>query len=149
MRPHLPLVFSSLIFTALAQKNDATLAFKSPLVPTSAFIDITVTQTIEIADYPTDATGLIYDTSPITSNTAGGTPMAKPTSVFITSPSNSTRPTIATTLAGNAVASKTGVAGVAAPAATTKSLGISVLDVRISPMWQGLLGVAIFVVVLC
>lgn len=146
MRPHLPLLSSTLLITALAQKNAATLALQSPSTPTIAVVDMTVTQTIEIADYPTDATGLIYDTSPVTLKSNTGTPMAMPTSVFITAPSsNSTKPTIATALAGNGVASKTGVA---TPSATTKSLGIA-LDVRISPMWQGLLGVAVVAVVLC
>ncbi|TLD38637.1 hypothetical protein E2P81_ATG01180 [Venturia nashicola] len=148
MRPHLPLFSSALIFTSLvfAQNNGPTLALRSPSTPTIAIVDITVTQTIEITDYPTDATGLIYDTSPVTSNTAAGTPMAMPTSVFITAPSNSTKPTMATAAAGNGFANKTGAAK---PPATTKSLGISALDVRISPMWQGLLGVAVVAVVLC
>lgn len=143
MRPHPALLSSAIIVTAFAQNNGATRALETPSTPTNAVVDITVTQTIEVADMPTGSTSLIYDTSPVKPNT--GTPLAMPTSVFITAPSNSTQPTIATAPAGNGIASKTGVA---APSATTKSLGIA-LDVRISPMWQGLLGVAIVAVVLC
>ncbi|QDS70815.1 hypothetical protein FKW77_004790 [Venturia effusa] len=140
MRPHLPLLSSILLTTALAKNNDTTFSIRP--APTNAIVDVTVTQTIEIADYPTTATGLIYDTSPIKPPNAA-TPMAMPTSVFITAPSNSTKPTVAKTSAGTLVASKTGAA---TPSATTKSLGIA-LDVRISQMWQGLLAVAVVAVV--
>lgn len=71
--------------------------------------------------------------------------MAMPTSVFITAPANSTNPTVAVALSGNGIANKTGTAS---PSATTKSLGIA-LDIRITRLWQGLLGVAVAVVVLC
>jgi hypothetical protein len=145
MRPHLHLLPCIFTIGALAQNNGATLAVQNPApVPTVAIVDVTVTHTIEIADYPTSATGLIYDTSPVKSNT--GTPLAMPTSVFITAPSsNSTKTTVATALAGNAAANKTGTA---LPVATTKSLG-STLDVRITRVWESLLGIAVAVVVFC
>jgi hypothetical protein len=143
MRPYLALLSCTLAIGALAQNNGATfVAAQSPSEASIAIAEITVTQTIEIADFPTGATSLIYDTSPVKPTSA--TPLAMPTSVFITALSNSTRPTAATALAG----SGTNRTGTAKPSATTTSLA-STIDGRMLRLWEGLLSIAVAVVVFC
>jgi len=151
----LQLLFYSLVIglstLAHAQENAAiTPAPKAPAsIAYANVVDVTITKTIEVPYYPNGdkgagPSGLLYDTNSVLPSSTVA--MTIPMSLIQTAYANSTKPTLATALAGSASANRTGTAK---PSSTAKSLGTNVGG-RVARLWESLIvGVAVGFVLFC